>query len=153
MRFMFRGSEWGKKDCQDFLLCTVAISRKGIHKRFQVLALSLVHNLTRPTEAWGVNFTSSSKLTCLFSRFLCILSVHRGYSLSFIGGLCIITDVRLALLTHNSSAFRLLHGSIALLKVKATQYWASIASAAPFTHMLISFHLERAQMQGKGLQR
>lgn len=152
---MFRGSEWGKKVCQDLLVSQPPSPyvRKGIYKRFQMLAPSLVHNRTQQTEAWGVNFTSSSKLTRLFSIFLCILSPHRGYSLSFIVGLCIITDVNLALLTHNSPALGLLHGSIALLKVRATRYWASIASATPFTHLLISFHLERAQMQGKGLQR
>lgn len=101
---------------------TIAICQEGIYKRFQMLAPSLVHNRIQQTEAWGVNFTSCSKLTCYFSIFLCILSVHRGYTLSFIVGLCIITDVSLALLTHISQAFGLLHGSIALLKVRATQY-------------------------------
>lgn len=37
-------------------------------------------------------------------------------------GLCITTDVSLALLTHNAPACGLLHGSIALLKVRATQH-------------------------------
>lgn len=65
---------------------------------------------------------------CGGGEFLPLLHINAPFHhlfnafLRFTVGLCITADVSLALLTHNAPACGLLRGSIALLKVRATQH-------------------------------